>query len=56
MDRRVVEGSVGKFDMSTLLDFVEKIREKNGEWVSAVAEAHGEVTVTVPRDAVIDIC
>ena len=42
--------------MSSLLDFVEKIREKNGEWVSAVAEAHGEVTVTVPRDSVIDIC
>lgn len=42
--------------MASLLDFVEKIREKNGEWVSAVAEAHGEVTVTVPRDAVIDVC
>lgn len=36
--------------------YVEKIREKNADWVVAVAEGHGEVTVTVPRDAIVDVC
>lgn len=36
--------------------FVEKIREKNAEWVAAVAEGHGEVTVTVPGESIVDVC
>ncbi len=42
--------------MASHLDFVEKIKGKNGEWVLAVVEAHGEVTVIVPRESVVDIC
>ncbi|MFT3743985.1 MAG: NADH-quinone oxidoreductase subunit C [Pyrinomonadaceae bacterium] len=36
--------------------FVEKIREKNVDWVATVAEGHGEVTVTVPRGSIVDVC
>ncbi len=36
--------------------YVEKIKEKNADWVVAVAEGHGEITVTVPREAILDVC
>jgi NADH-quinone oxidoreductase subunit C len=42
--------------MANLLDYVEALRQSNSDWVAAVAEGHGEVTVTVPRGAVVDVC
>ncbi|MFN0277559.1 MAG: NADH-quinone oxidoreductase subunit C [Pyrinomonadaceae bacterium] len=36
--------------------FVEKLKEKNDAWVSTVSEGHGEVTVTVPRESIVDVC
>jgi len=39
-----------------LHEFVEKIRTENASWVSDVVEAHGEVTVFVPREAIVDAC
>lgn len=42
--------------MTALLDYVERLREKNGTWVADVAEGHGEVTVTVPRESIVDAC
>jgi NADH-quinone oxidoreductase subunit C len=36
--------------------FVEKLRERDASWVVGVVDAHGEVTVTVPRDSIIDAC
>ena len=42
--------------MPTLLEFVEKLKEKNAAWAIAVVERHGEVTVTVPRESIVDIC
>ena len=36
--------------------FVEKLREQNASWVTDVKDALGEVTVTVPRDAIADAC
>lgn len=39
-----------------LREFVEKLREKNADWVTDVIEGHGEVTVIVPRDSVLDAC
>lgn len=41
--------------MSSLLEFVEKIKAKNAAWVAEVKDALGEVTVTVPREAVIEV-
>ena len=42
--------------MPTLLKFVDKIKEKDAAWVVSVVEGHGEVTVTVPRESILDIC
>ena len=39
-----------------LHSFVESIRSKNPEWVSDVRDALGEVTVFVPRDAIVEDC
>ncbi|MEP7149601.1 MAG: NADH-quinone oxidoreductase subunit C [Acidobacteriota bacterium] len=39
-----------------LREFVEKLRSKNAEWVKDVTEAHGEVTVIVPRESIVDAC
>lgn len=36
--------------------YVEKIKERNGAWVADVAEAHGEVTVFVARELIVDVC
>lgn len=36
--------------------FVEKLREKNSEWISEIVDAHGEVTVFLPREAIVEVC
>ena len=36
--------------------YVEKLKEKNEAWVVSVTEGHGEVTVVVPCDAIVDAC
>jgi NADH-quinone oxidoreductase subunit C len=36
--------------------FVEKLKEENDAWVADVKDALGEVTVTVPREAIVDAC
>jgi NADH-quinone oxidoreductase subunit C len=40
----------------TLHGYVEKLREKNADWVVGVAEGHGEVTVTVPAGSIVEAC
>lgn len=39
-----------------LHDFVDKIKESNAAWVTSVVEGHGEITVTVPRESIVDVC
>ena len=36
--------------------YVEKLKAKNEALVVSVIEGHGEVTVVVPRDAIVDAC
>lgn len=36
--------------------FVEKLKEKNASWVLDTVDAHGEVTVWVARESIIDVC
>jgi len=38
------------------LEFAERLREENARWVTDVKEALGEVTVTVPRESIVDAC
>jgi NADH-quinone oxidoreductase subunit C len=42
--------------MAELLEFVEKIKERNADSVTEVIEAFGEVTVIVPAAAIQDVC
>ena len=39
-----------------LQEFVEKLKSSNSAWIGDVTESHGEVTVTVPRDSIVDVC
>ena len=36
--------------------FVEALRQKDASWVSDVVDALGEVTVFVPREAILEAC
>jgi NADH-quinone oxidoreductase subunit C len=36
--------------------YVEKLRERSAAWVADVAEGHGEVTVTVPSESIVEVC
>jgi len=36
--------------------YVEKLKSENEAWVVSVVEGHGEVTVTVPRESIVDVC
>jgi NADH-quinone oxidoreductase subunit C len=36
--------------------FVDRLREKSGDWVVDVFEGHGEVTVVVPSGSIVDVC
>lgn len=43
-------------DTAVLLEFAEKLKSENAGWVVDVKEALGEVTITVPREAIVDVC
>ncbi len=36
--------------------YVDNLRSRNAEWVVSVSEGHGEVTVLVPADSIVDVC
>jgi NADH:ubiquinone oxidoreductase subunit C len=36
--------------------YVEKLKANNEAWVTDLSEAHGEVTVVVTRDAIVNAC
>jgi len=42
--------------MHNLIEFVEKLKSENESWVTTVTEGHGEVTVVVPCESIVDIC
>jgi NADH-quinone oxidoreductase subunit C len=43
-------------DMTVLLEFVEKLKAENAGWVSDFKDARGEITITVPRESIVDVC
>jgi NADH-quinone oxidoreductase subunit C len=43
-------------DTKVLHEFVEKLKAENADWVADFKDARGEVTVTVPRDSITDVC
>jgi len=43
-------------DKTALLGFVENLKAKNAAWVEEVIDAFGEVSIVVPREAIVDVC
>ena len=43
-------------DTKVLQAFVEKLRTENAAWIGEVKDALGEVTITVPRESIVDVC
>lgn len=43
-------------DNGVLHEFVEKLKAENAEWVAEVKDALGEITITVPRSEIVNIC
>ncbi len=43
-------------DTAVLLDYIEKLKAENPAWVSDLKDSHGEVTITVPREFIVDVC
>jgi len=36
--------------------YVENLKAENAAWVGSVVEGHGEVTVTIPRESIVEVC
>ena len=43
-------------DTTVLLEYVEKLKAENADWVADVRDSLGEVTITVPREAISGVC
>lgn len=43
-------------DTKILHEFVEKLKAKNADWVVDLKDAFGEITITVPRESIADVC
>lgn len=43
-------------DTKILHEFVEKLKTENADWISDVKDVFGEVTITVPRESIVDVC
>ncbi|HNQ15170.1 MAG TPA: NADH-quinone oxidoreductase subunit C [Pyrinomonadaceae bacterium] len=37
-------------------EFAKELKAENADWVSEVKEALGETTITVPREAIVEVC
>ena len=43
-------------DTAVLLEYVEKLKAENPAWVADLKNTFGEVTITVPRESIVDVC
>jgi len=43
-------------DTKVLHEFVEKLKAENLAWVTDFKDARGEVTLTIPRESIVDVC
>ena len=43
-------------DTTVLHEYIEKLKAENADWVSDFKDARGEVTITIPREAIVDVC
>lgn len=43
-------------DTKVLHEFVDKLKAEKDAWVEDVVDSYGEVTIYVPREAIVDVC
>lgn len=43
-------------DTAVLHEYIEKLKAENAAWVEDFKDARGEVTITVPRESIVEIC
>ena len=43
-------------DTKVLHEYIEKLKAENAGWVADFKDARGEVTITVPRESIVDVC
>ena len=36
--------------------YIEKLKKENSAWVADFKDSHGEVTIIVPRQSIVDVC
>jgi len=43
-------------DTKVLHEYIEKLKAENSAWVADLKDTYGEVTITVPRESITDVC
>ena len=43
-------------DTKVLHEYIEKLKAEHAGWVADFKDARGEVTITVPRESIVDVC
>ncbi len=43
-------------DTKVLDEYIERLKEENSAWVADLKDTYGEVTITVPRESIVDVC
>ncbi len=43
-------------DTTVLLEYIEKLKAENAEWIADFKDARSEVTIYVPREFIVDVC
>ncbi len=43
-------------DTKILHEYVEQLKAENPAWIADLKDTYGEVTITVPRESIVDVC
>jgi len=43
-------------DTKVLHEYIERLKAENSAWVADLKDTYGEVTITVPRESIVDVC
>ena len=43
-------------DTKILHEYVGKLKAENPAWIADLKDTYGEVTITVPRESIVDVC
>ena len=43
-------------DTKVLHEYIERLKEENSAWVADLKDTFGEVTITIPRESIVDVC